>query len=86
MAFLRVRSASDAAVQSVRYWFLLTPRDARAHMRDPGISVLVKKVNWFNSRLSFMRLLMFLLVKTPGKNRRHSKNKIRQRPCMFVDY
>lgn len=47
MAFLRVRSASDAAVQSVRYWFLLTPRDARAHMRDPGISVLVKKVNWF---------------------------------------
>lgn len=47
MAFLRVRSASDAAVQSVRYWFLLTPRDARAHMRDPGISLLVKKVNWF---------------------------------------
>lgn len=45
-----------------------------------------KKWIGFNSRLSFMRLLMFLLVKTPGKNRRHSKNKIRQRPCMFVDY
>lgn len=47
MAFLRVRLTSDAAVQSARCWFLLTPRDPRAHMRDPGSSVLVKKVNWF---------------------------------------
>lgn len=67
MAFLRVRSASDAAVQSVRYWFLLTPRDARAHMRDPGISVLVKKVNWFLFKTFFHATFNVFTCKNTGK-------------------